>query len=85
MSSSFKLSNKRLRDAQRFVHLVGALFLVLYVYAPWESSPQYTLFVRVGVIPALVATGLGLWQLPRLRQRLARRGVVPSRIEQRQA
>jgi hypothetical protein len=63
-------SNKRLRDIQRITHLVGAAVLVLYLYTPLGSAPLFTTLVQFMVVPALVATGTLMWQLPRLRKLL---------------
>lgn len=66
-------SNKRLRDLQRAVHLVGGLLLAAYVYTPLRDLPSFGLLVQLAVVPAVVATGLAMWQLPRLRASLRRR------------
>lgn len=66
--SSQKISNKQIRDAQRAVHLVTALVLVLYVYIPLGTVPLVTTAVQFAVLPVLVATGLLMWQWTRLRK-----------------
>lgn len=66
-------SNKRLRDLQRAVHLVAGLLLVAYIYTPLRDLPIFGLLVQLAVVPAVVATGLAMWQLPRLRTWLRRR------------
>ncbi len=63
-------SNKRLRDIQRITHLVGAGALVLYLYTPLGSAPLFTALMQFLVVPMLVATGMLMWQLPRLRKLL---------------
>ena len=68
-----KVSNKRLRDAQRVVHIMGGLMLGLYVYVPLLGGPVPHVaeaLVRFVVFPAVVATGVLMWQLPRLRRSL---------------
>lgn len=65
-----KTSNKRMRDVQRFVHLAGGLLLVAYIYTPLGDLHAFEALVRFIVVPALVATGMAMWQLPRLRKRL---------------
>jgi hypothetical protein len=63
-------SNKRMRDIQRSTHLVGAAALVLYLYTPLGSAPVFTMLMQFLVVPMLVATGMLMWQLPRLRKLL---------------
>jgi len=63
-------SNKRLRDIQRITHLVSAAMLVLYLYTPLGSAPLFTTLMQFLIVPVLVATGMLMWQLPRLRKLL---------------
>lgn len=71
-----KASNKRRRDTQRAAHIVGGLMLGIYIYIPLVGGPvpQFAATaMQFVVFPAVVATGLLMWQLPRLR-RLLKRG-----------
>jgi hypothetical protein len=61
------------RSVQRAVHLLPAIVLGTFVYAPVRSDPLFVLFVQVVVFPALVASGLLLWQGGRLRRWLRAR------------
>jgi thiosulfate reductase cytochrome b subunit len=54
------------RKAQRVVHLAAALVLVAYLYTPLEAQLQDA--VRFVVVPALVVTGIAMWQAPRIRR-----------------
>jgi thiosulfate reductase cytochrome b subunit len=54
------------RKAQRRVHLAGALLLIAYLYAPLEAQLQDA--VRFVGLPALVLTGIAMWQAPRIRR-----------------
>jgi hypothetical protein len=63
-------SNKQLRDIQRITHLAGAIALLLYLYTPLGSVPLFTVLMQFLVVPMLAATGLLMWQLPRLRKLL---------------
>jgi thiosulfate reductase cytochrome b subunit len=54
------------RRAQRVVHLIAALVLVAYLYAPLDAQPQDA--VRFPVLPVLVVTGIAMWQVPRIRR-----------------
>jgi hydrogenase-4 membrane subunit HyfE len=58
------------RRAQRRVHLAAGLLLIAYLYVPLEAQLQDA--VRFLVLPALVLTGIAMWQAPRVR-RLRRR------------
>lgn len=70
MPNGKKLSNKRLRDTQRLVHLAGALVLIAFVYVPGADTSLFTALMRFVVVPGLILTGLAMWQLPRLRARM---------------
>jgi thiosulfate reductase cytochrome b subunit len=62
------------RKAQRRVHLAAALLLIAYVYAPLETQLQDV--VRFLVLPALVVTGIAMWQAPRIRRLRKRLGAT---------
>lgn len=64
------ISNKRMRDIQRFVHLAAGLLLVAYVYTPLGNLTAFETLVQFVVVPALVVTGMVMWQLPRIRKLL---------------
>jgi hypothetical protein len=77
-----KVSNKRQRDAQRAAHIVGGLMLGIYIYVPLVGgpAPQFAAAaVQFVVFPAVVATGVLMWQLPRLR-RLLKKGRGPNNV-----
>lgn len=68
-----KVSNRRLRDAQRAAHLLGGLMLGFYVYLPLigGAAPRVAeALMQAVVFPLVAVTGLLMWQLPRLRKRL---------------
>jgi thiosulfate reductase cytochrome b subunit len=60
------------RRAQRRVHLAAGLLLIAYLYAPLEAQLHDA--VRFVVLPALVMTGIGMWQAPRIRRLRKRLG-----------
>jgi thiosulfate reductase cytochrome b subunit len=62
------------RKAQRRVHLAAALVLTAYLYAPLETQLQDA--VRFLVLPALVLTGIAMWQAPRIRRLRKRFGAL---------
>ncbi|MQA84444.1 MAG: hypothetical protein GEV03_07440 [Streptosporangiales bacterium] len=59
------------RKAQRAVHLAVAGLLLVYVYAPPVAGLVH--LIRWVAFPALVLTGLAMWQAPRIRRALGRR------------
>lgn len=61
------MSNKLFRQVVRWLHLIEGAVLGLYFYSPWggegtllEASIVYFFF------PALVISGILLWQQPRV-------------------
>jgi thiosulfate reductase cytochrome b subunit len=65
------------RKAQRVVHMAAALLLIAYLYAPLEAQLQDT--VRFLTLPALVVTGIAMWQAPRIRRLRKRLGGTRAR------
>jgi thiosulfate reductase cytochrome b subunit len=65
------------RKAQRRVHLAAALLLIAYLYAPLEARLQDA--VRFLALPALVVTGIAMWQAPRIRRFRKRLGGTRAR------
>jgi hypothetical protein len=63
---------KRLRDRQRMAHLVTGVALVAYVYAPGGPGAVLETAVRWVILPLLAASGVLMWQWPKVR-RWARR------------
>jgi hypothetical protein len=59
---------KRTRTAQRGVHLITGLVLVVCVYVVPAMDSLSATVIRWLVLPVLVATGLAMWQWPRLRR-----------------
>lgn len=59
------------RTTARAVHLVAALALGAFVYAPVEYVEPVRLLLQVLVVPAATLTGLFLWQQAAVRRRLA--------------
>jgi hydrogenase-4 membrane subunit HyfE len=60
------------RRAQRRVHVTAGLLLIAYLYAPLEAQLQDA--VRFLALPALVLTGIAMWQAPRIRRLRKRLG-----------
>jgi thiosulfate reductase cytochrome b subunit len=73
------MSNRQLRVALRWVHIVGGALIATFVYAPWGASPLSLALMRWGVIPVLILTGLLLWQQARLSKLRQRAETRPAR------
>jgi hypothetical protein len=54
------------RKIQRIVHLIAGVLLLGYVYVPAPGGVQE--LVRFLVFPLLAATGVAMWQAPRIRR-----------------
>jgi thiosulfate reductase cytochrome b subunit len=65
------------RKGQRVVHLAAALLLIAYLYAPLAAQLQDA--VRFLALPALVVTGIAMWQAPRMRRLRRRLGGTHAR------
>lgn len=61
------------RRRQRMVHLVVAVPLLAYVYATPDAGSALTWGVRWVLAPALIVSGVVMWQAPRLRRWRKRR------------
>jgi hypothetical protein len=72
----------RQRRAQRAVHLLAAVVLFAYVYAPLGSRHED--IVRFAALPALALTGIAMWQSARIRRALrSRRGTGREQTTER--
>lgn len=76
-----------LRNTLRFLHLVTASVIALYLYVPFAHNPAVRLFLEVGIIPVQVTTGLGMWRITarnRKRKKQARpeQRTVVAAVEQ---
>ena len=76
--STRKLSGKQVRDMQRVVHLVSGLLVGAYIYTPLADVSAFSALVQIVVVPVLVAAGMAMWQMARLRRLLARRRPTAS-------
>jgi hypothetical protein len=70
------------RKAERAAHLAAAFLVVAYVYLPLGGLAEN--LIRWVALPALVASGVAMWQAARLRRALKRvRAGGPSPIGRR--
>ena len=68
------MAGKRVRDLQRVAHLVAGALLLAYVYLPIAPDSPVHGGVRWVGLPALVLSGVLMWQWPKLRRVLRARG-----------
>ena len=69
-SRRFAISAARQRVLQRAIHLAAVLVVVFLVYSP--GGEQVAPMVRWAALPLLIATGMAMWQAPRIRRLLKR-------------
>lgn len=60
------------RKILRYVHLVGAIAIGMYIYSPWSDVQWFTLFNQVVVVPALGLSGIWMWWGHRIRRRFGK-------------
>ena len=65
---------RRVRTAQRWMHLASAVLLLAFVYLTPEADSILMDLIRWVGFPLLAASGIAMWQWPRVRQ-LRRRWV----------
>ena len=57
---------KKIRDRQRLAHLVAGVAVVAYVYLPGGAAVEAA--VRWVILPLLAASGVLMWQWPKIRR-----------------
>ena len=72
-SSGRRLTPRRVRVLERLMHLVTGLALVIYVYATPAPGSSFTVGIR-WLVPIVIFSGLAMWQGPRVRRYMRRRG-----------
>ena len=63
-------TRRQVRDLQRAAHLLAAVVLLAYVYAAPRLGAGFIAVVQWLVVPAVVLSGMALWQWRRLRAAL---------------
>jgi hypothetical protein len=74
---SRRIGPKQTRGLQRIAHLATGAAIAAYVYLTPEPGSVAQLLVRWLVVPALIASGVAMWQWPRVRRLIRRRAVRP--------
>jgi hypothetical protein len=63
------MSNKQLRIALRYIHLVVSIFIGLYIYMPiLAENDLYRFFVQFVVISFVALSGVAMWQFSVISQ-----------------
>jgi hypothetical protein len=66
------MSNKKLRNLIRMIHLFAAATLGLYFYSPIAGNVTLELVIQFVTLPSIVLTGIALWQQAYLNKLLNR-------------
>jgi len=75
------MSNKKLRNGIRIIHLIAAATLGLYFYSPIAGDEILRHIIQFITLPSIVLTGIALWQqayLNKLLNRKTRRSAASS-------
>ncbi|HZK50083.1 MAG TPA: hypothetical protein VFD47_00785 [Actinomycetota bacterium] len=70
---SGRITPRRVRFLERLMHLVTGTALVTYVYATPGPESAFTMGIR-WLVPIVVFSGIAMWQGPRVRRYLRKRG-----------
>ena len=66
------MSNKKLRNLIRIIHLMAAATLGMYFYSPIAGDVTLRLIIQFVTLPSIVLTGITLWQQAHLNKLLNR-------------
>lgn len=66
------MSNKQLRNTVRLIHLVIAGCMAVFIYSPLRLDSTFTAVVQFLVVPAIVISGIVMWQQPLIVKRFKR-------------
>lgn len=62
-----------LRNVLRWFHILGGLVIGTYLYSPWSSDPVFTMVTLYIVTPAIVISGVCMWQQGKIARWLRRK------------
>lgn len=67
------MSNAQLRKILRWAHIVEGSLIAAFIYsAALRESEIYAALIQIVVVPAVIASGVLMWQQPRLAKLLRR-------------
>lgn len=73
--------NKTTRTVLRWTHLLAGWLIGVFIYTPARENETFILLMQDAVIPAVVLTGLWMWQQARIRRLYNRWRQRPRRDE----
>lgn len=70
--------NRPTRIVLRWTHLLVGWLIGVFVYTPMRENETFVLLMQVVFVPAVVVTGLWMWQQARIKRlyRRARQGLA---------
>ncbi|MBA2512426.1 MAG: hypothetical protein H0V28_13225 [Rubrobacteraceae bacterium] len=60
--------NKTVRTVLRWTHLLVGWLIGVFVYTPMREDETFVLLMQVVFVPAVVLTGVWMWQQARIRR-----------------
>ncbi|KXK13011.1 MAG: hypothetical protein UZ14_CFX002001935 [Chloroflexi bacterium OLB14] len=66
------MSNKKIRNIIRIIHLFAAATFGMYFYSPIAGNETLKLVIQIVTLPSIALTGLALWQQAYLNKLLNR-------------
>ncbi len=60
------MSSKQLRLTMRWVHILVAVAMGIYLYSPLGDDATYTALIQAVVFPVLGVSGVVMWQQGRI-------------------
>jgi hypothetical protein len=73
VTASPRIPRRRVRDLQRFAHLLAGVAMIAFVYVGPILSDGFLSFLQWVVVPVIVASGVALWKWPKIRAAFRRR------------
>lgn len=64
------LSESSLRVTLRWVHIVGGLIIMCYIYSPFSANIVFQYVMKFFILPVLGLTGIWLWQFRKINKLL---------------
>lgn len=61
------------RSIFRWIHIIVGIPIIGYVYSPFKEIPNYAPAVRYVFLPALLLSGLWMWQGHRVLRLISRK------------
>ena len=62
-----------IRTIVRWIHIVGSIPIIGYIYSPFANLPDYAPMTRFVFFPVMLLSGLWMWKGHLLRRLVSRR------------